>query len=217
MLELKRGGRTLVQKEIVEFLTPCRSLPQKLKFFGHFTSQSRRDGKEMYKKTVTHVQSCCFANQTHCFWTLPWPWPSPSQFRKVPSLAKTRSRMMTAITFSRQSDDWFTQEHQNQYRENLVPVVVLFSESKALYCSLSKWFLLTVQEKKRVKIQPTLPTVKAEVNTIVDNTQRPLSVHFFFAMQAHLSHKWNLVVFIKLLKIFWFGVLSLMLKETIQN
>ena len=29
MLELKIGGRTLVQTEIVEFLTPCRSRPQK--------------------------------------------------------------------------------------------------------------------------------------------------------------------------------------------
>ena len=34
---------------------------------GTFTLQSGNDGKEMYKKSVMHVQSCCFANQTYCF------------------------------------------------------------------------------------------------------------------------------------------------------
>ena len=24
----------------------------------------------MYKKSVMHVQSCCFANQTHCFFAV---------------------------------------------------------------------------------------------------------------------------------------------------
>ena len=34
---------------------------------GTFTLLSGNDGKEMYKKkSVMHVQSCCFANQTHC-------------------------------------------------------------------------------------------------------------------------------------------------------
>ena len=33
---------------------------------GTFTLQSGNDGKEMYKKGVMHVQSCCFANQTYC-------------------------------------------------------------------------------------------------------------------------------------------------------
>ena len=30
-------------------------------------SRFTNDGKEMYTKSVMHVQSCCFANQTYCF------------------------------------------------------------------------------------------------------------------------------------------------------
>ena len=37
---------------------------------GTFTLQSGNDGKEMYKKGVMHVQSCCFANQTFCFFVV---------------------------------------------------------------------------------------------------------------------------------------------------
>ena len=37
---------------------------------GTFTLQSNNDGKEMYKKSVIHVQSCCFANQTYCFFAV---------------------------------------------------------------------------------------------------------------------------------------------------
>ena len=37
---------------------------------GTFTLQSGNDGKEMYKKSVMHVQSCCFANQTYCFFAV---------------------------------------------------------------------------------------------------------------------------------------------------
>ena len=32
---------------------------------GTFTLLSGNDGKEMYKKSVMHVQSCCFDNQTY--------------------------------------------------------------------------------------------------------------------------------------------------------
>ena len=31
---------------------------------------SGNEGKEMYKKSVMHVQSCCFANQTYCFFAV---------------------------------------------------------------------------------------------------------------------------------------------------
>ena len=34
---------------------------------GIFISKSRGDHKEMYKKTVMHVQSWYFAEQTYCF------------------------------------------------------------------------------------------------------------------------------------------------------
>ena len=40
-----------------------------------FPSSTKRElrhfhGKEMYKKSVMHVQSCCFANQTYCFFAV---------------------------------------------------------------------------------------------------------------------------------------------------
>ena len=37
---------------------------------GTFTLLSGNDGKEMYKKSVMHVQSCCFANQTYRFFAV---------------------------------------------------------------------------------------------------------------------------------------------------
>ena len=37
---------------------------------GTFTLYSGNDGKEMYKKSVMQVQSCCFANQTYCFFAV---------------------------------------------------------------------------------------------------------------------------------------------------
>ena len=50
-------------------------------------------------------------------------------------LAKTRGKMTTAITFSRQNDAGSCVSN-TQHWENLVLVVVLISESKALYCLL---------------------------------------------------------------------------------
>ena len=47
-------------------------------------------------------------------------------------LAKTRSRVKTATTFSRQNDAG-SRVNNTQYWENLVLVVVLVLESKALY------------------------------------------------------------------------------------
>ena len=47
-------------------------------------------------------------------------------------LLKTRCRMTTAITFSRQNDAG-SRVYTTKYWENLVLVVVLVSESKALY------------------------------------------------------------------------------------
>ena len=37
---------------------------------GTLTLESGNNGKEMYKKSVVHVQSCCFANQTYCFFAV---------------------------------------------------------------------------------------------------------------------------------------------------
>ena len=63
MLEMKTGGRTLVQTEMVEFIAlPFSSSKKNLKF-GHFTSKWFRDGRQRnVQKSVMHVQSCCFAN-----------------------------------------------------------------------------------------------------------------------------------------------------------
>ena len=49
----------------------CRVFPSATKReFGHFHVVSCNDGKEMYKKRVIHVQNCCFANQTYCFFAV---------------------------------------------------------------------------------------------------------------------------------------------------
>ena len=53
-------------------------------------------------------------------------------FRHYDILAKTRSRVTTATTFSRQNDAG-SRLSNTQYWENLVLVVVLVLESKALY------------------------------------------------------------------------------------
>ena len=42
-----------------KFAAACLRPPQNVKL-GIFTSQSRKDGEEMYEKSVMHVQSCCF-------------------------------------------------------------------------------------------------------------------------------------------------------------
>ena len=49
-------------KVVVLFFRPRQNVNS-----GTFTLQSGNDGKEMYKKSVMHVQSCCFANQTYWF------------------------------------------------------------------------------------------------------------------------------------------------------
>ena len=46
------------------------SLSRKNVNSGTFTLYSGNDGKEMYKKSVLHVQSCCLANQTYCFFAV---------------------------------------------------------------------------------------------------------------------------------------------------
>ena len=43
------------------------AVPVLKNLFGRFTSQSCRDSKEMYKKSVIHVQSCCFAYLNRSF------------------------------------------------------------------------------------------------------------------------------------------------------
>ena len=65
MLELKRGGRTRVQTEMVEFIALLFQSSKSFKFVWSFhvvVVQSCGDSKEMYRKSVMHVQRCCFAN-----------------------------------------------------------------------------------------------------------------------------------------------------------
>ena len=77
-------------------------------------------------------------------------------------LAKTRTRMMTAVTFSRQNDAG-SRVSNTQHWENLVQVVVLVSESKALYQDVPLQYELgdlhysqLTQNSKRVIVQKTL-------------------------------------------------------------
>ena len=44
----------------MNFVIACLRPPQNVKL-GIFTGSRTVDGKEMYKKRVMHVQSCCFA------------------------------------------------------------------------------------------------------------------------------------------------------------
>ena len=56
-------------------------------------------------------------------------------FRHLDILAKTRGRVTTATTFSRQNDAG-SRAYTTYYRENLVLVVVLVLESKGLLCPI---------------------------------------------------------------------------------
>ena len=61
MLELKRGARTRVQREMVEFITLPFSSSKKLKILSfHVVVVQGRQRK--VQKSVMHVQNCCFAN-----------------------------------------------------------------------------------------------------------------------------------------------------------
>ena len=71
--------------------------------------------------------------------------PSPSLFRKVPILAKTRSRVKTAITFSRQNDAG-SRASPIYCWENLVLVVVLVLESKDKI--INHWFIILLYHYK---------------------------------------------------------------------
>ena len=49
----------------MNFVTACLRPSQNMKL-GIFTGSRAVDGKEMYKKSVMHVQSCCFALSSYC-------------------------------------------------------------------------------------------------------------------------------------------------------
>ena len=79
------------------------------------------------QKSVMHLRAVVLLIKVFAFLT--FPLPSTSSFRKVPILARTRSRVKTAITFSRQNDAG-SRASPIYCRENLVLVVVLVLESK---------------------------------------------------------------------------------------
>ena len=78
------------------------------------------------------------------FLTFPLTSPSPSLFRKVPILARTRSRVKKAITFSRQNDAG-SRASPIYCWENLVLVVVLVLESKDKF---NHWFIILLYHYK---------------------------------------------------------------------
>ena len=47
---------------MIAYLRPSQNMK-----LGIFTGSSAVDGKKMYKKSVMHVQSCCFALSSYCF------------------------------------------------------------------------------------------------------------------------------------------------------
>ena len=75
-----------------------------------------------------HLRVVVLLIKFFAFLTFPLPSPSPSLFRKVPILARTRSRVKKAITFSRQNDAG-SRASPIYCWENLVLVVVLVLES----------------------------------------------------------------------------------------
>ena len=70
-------------------------------------------------------------------------------FRPYDILAKTGSRMTTAITFSRQNDAG-SRESNTQYWKNLVLVVVLVLESKDLHYNHTRPFV-TLQPSRKLR------------------------------------------------------------------
>ena len=47
---------------VIAYLRPLQNMK-----LGIFTGSRADDGHEMYKKSVMHMQSCCFALSSHCF------------------------------------------------------------------------------------------------------------------------------------------------------
>ena len=61
MLQLKRGDRARVQREMVEFITLPFPYSSKLNIWSfHVVVVQKR--QRNVEKSVLHVQSCCFAN-----------------------------------------------------------------------------------------------------------------------------------------------------------
>ena len=95
-LELERGERIQIRTEMVEFIALPFPFPSKLKIWSfHVVVVQWR--QRNVKKSVMHVQSCCFAHLTYCFLT--FPLPSSSWLLKVPinENQETRSRLSNRL------------------------------------------------------------------------------------------------------------------------
>ena len=69
-LELKRRDRAQVLTEIVELIALPFPFPSKLKIWSlHVLVIQGR--QRNVQKSVKHVQSCCFAHKTYCFFDVP--------------------------------------------------------------------------------------------------------------------------------------------------
>ena len=77
MLELKRGDRARVQREMVEFITLPFPYSSKLTIWSFHVVVVQKWQRNV-QKSVMRVQSCCLANLTYCFLTLTLPLLSPS-------------------------------------------------------------------------------------------------------------------------------------------
>ena len=61
MLELKRGDRARVQREMKEFITLPFPYSSELKIWSFHVVVVQKRHRNV-QKSVLHVQSCCFAN-----------------------------------------------------------------------------------------------------------------------------------------------------------
>ena len=68
-LELRSKGLCQSSGKETKVVVLC-SCPRQNVNLGTFTLYSGNDGKEMYKKSMMHVKTCCFANQTYCFFAV---------------------------------------------------------------------------------------------------------------------------------------------------
>ena len=100
-MEPKRGDCVRVYREKIKFIALPFPFSSHLKIWSFHVSVVQERQRNV-QKSVMQVRVVVLLIKFFAFLT--FPLPSPSLFRKVPTLAKTRSRVKKAITFSRQND-----------------------------------------------------------------------------------------------------------------
>ena len=78
MSELKKGHRARVEAVMVEFIALPFPFSSKLKIWSFHCIVVVQGLQTNVQKSMKHVQSCCVAHLTHCFFFLKLPLPSSS-------------------------------------------------------------------------------------------------------------------------------------------